>query len=56
MPLSSILSVKDVNVKYENPTLRNLHPPRHEYRSLKKLNSVACSPQANYTDLATAAC
>jgi hypothetical protein len=25
-------------------------------KNLKKLNSVACSPQANYTDRAAAAC
>jgi hypothetical protein len=49
---SIFLLLTDVNI-YEN--VKNLVIPKND-TGMTKLNSVAFSPQANYTDRATAAC
>jgi hypothetical protein len=47
---------KDVTKEAEESTMLGAVARQPLENKLKKLNSVACSPQANYTDRAAAAC
>jgi hypothetical protein len=46
----------DIGARFEHAPRKSLKRLAQETKLKKKLNSVAFSPQANYTDRATAAC